>query len=136
MSSPAPIAFLFAGQGAQAVGMGKDLYDAYPAARELFDRADAAVPFDLKTICFEGPEEDLRRTDVSQPAIVTCSLAALAALEAELGGALPAVTCAAGLSLGEYRAGLRRRPRAGGLPGARDRARPACRSAARPSRPE
>jgi len=98
------IAFLFAGQGAQAVGMGKDLYDAYPAVRELYDRADAAVPFDLKAISFEGPEEELTRTDVSQPAIVVCSLAALRALEAELGGKLPEVAAAAGLSLGEYSA--------------------------------
>ncbi len=104
MSETAPIAFLFAGQGAQAVGMGKDLAEAYPAARELYDRADAAVPFDLKRISFEGPDEELRRTDVSQPAIVVCSLAALAALEAELGGKLPQVACAAGLSLGEYSA--------------------------------
>lgn len=98
------IAFLFAGQGAQQIGMGQDLYEAYEPVRALFDRADAAVPFDLKRICFEGPEEELRRTDVSQPAIVVCSLAALEALKAELGGKLPAVACAAGLSLGEYSA--------------------------------
>ncbi|MBL4847551.1 MAG: ACP S-malonyltransferase [Planctomycetes bacterium] len=98
------IGFLFAGQGAQTVGMGKDLYEAYPAVRELYDRADAAVPFDLKRISFEGPEEELRRTDVSQPAIVVHSLAALAALQAELGGKLPEVICTAGLSLGEYSA--------------------------------
>ena len=97
------IAFLFAGQGAQQVGMGKDLYEAYPAARALYDRADAAVP-GLKKVSFEGPDEELRRTDVSQPAIVVCSLAALAALEAELGGKLPSVAVAAGLSLGEYSA--------------------------------
>lgn len=98
------IAFLFAGQGAQQVGMGKDLYEAYPAARALYDRAAAAVPFDLRRISFEGPDDELKRTDVSQPAIVVCSLAALAALEAELGGKLPPVACAAGLSLGEYSA--------------------------------
>lgn len=104
MSDTTKIGFLFAGQGAQAVGMGKDLYEAYPEVRELYDRADAAVPFELKKISFEGPEEELRRTDVSQPAIVVHSLAALAALKAELGGKLPEVTCAAGLSLGEYSA--------------------------------
>jgi [acyl-carrier-protein] S-malonyltransferase len=104
VSENAKIAFLFAGQGAQTVGMGKDLYDAYPAVRELYDRADAAVPFDLKRISFEGPEEELTRTDVSQPAIVVHSLAALEALKAELGGKLPEVVCAAGLSLGEYSA--------------------------------
>jgi [acyl-carrier-protein] S-malonyltransferase len=104
VSEPQKIAFLFAGQGAQTVGMGKDLYEAYPAVRELYDRADAAVPFDLKRISFEGPEEELKRTDVSQPAIVVHSLAALEALKAELGGKLPEVACAAGLSLGEYSA--------------------------------
>ncbi|RMG15104.1 MAG: [acyl-carrier-protein] S-malonyltransferase [Planctomycetota bacterium] len=104
MSQDARIAFLFAGQGAQTVGMGRDLYEAYPAVRELYDRADAAVPFDLAKTSFEGPEDELRRTDVSQPAIVVHSLAALAALEAELGGKLPEVACAAGLSLGEYSA--------------------------------
>ncbi|MGE0708920.1 MAG: ACP S-malonyltransferase [Planctomycetota bacterium] len=98
------IAFFFAGQGAQTVGMGKDLYEAYPAARALYDRANAAVDFDLIRVSFEGPEEELRRTDVSQPAIVVHSLAALTALEAELGGKLPEVACAAGLSLGEYSA--------------------------------
>lgn len=103
------VAFLFAGQGAQAVGMGKDLYEAYPAARAIYDRAAAAIaagaePFDLLKISFEGPDEELRRTDVSQPAIVVCSLAALAALESELGGKLPPVGAAAGLSLGEYSA--------------------------------
>lgn len=98
------LGFLFAGQGAQTVGMGKDLYEAYPAVRELYDRADAAVPFDLKRISFEGPEEELRRTDVSQPAIVVHSLAALAALQSELGGKLPEVAAACGLSLGEYSA--------------------------------
>lgn len=110
------IAFLFAGQGAQQVGMGKDLYEAYPAVRALYDRADAAVP-GLKRVSFEGPDEELRRTDVSQPAIVVCSLAALAALESELAAndgspegnhtkssKLPDVLCAAGLSLGEYSA--------------------------------
>src|SRR5581483_4683471 len=60
------LAFLFPGQGAQAVGMAKDLHEAYPAVRALYDRAAKAVPFDLRKISFEGPEEELRRTDVSQ----------------------------------------------------------------------
>ena len=99
------IAFLFAGQGAQAVGMGKDLYEAYPAARQVWDRAAASIrDFDLLKLSFEGPDDELRRTDVSQPAIVTCSLAALAALEAEMGGSLPPVAFAAGISLGEFSA--------------------------------
>lgn len=98
------LAFLFAGQGAQTVGMGKDLCEAYPSVEALYDKANAAVPFDLKSISFNGPEEELRRTDVSQPAIVVHSLAALEALKTELGGELPAVASAAGLSLGEYSA--------------------------------
>ena len=100
-------AFLFAGQGAQSVGMGKDLYEAWPAARAIYDRAAAALRpsgIDLLKVSFEGPDDELKRTDVSQPAIVVCSLAALAALEAELGGKLPPVAFAAGLSLGEYSA--------------------------------
>lgn len=101
-------AFLFAGQGAQSVGMGKDLYEAFPAARAIYDRAAAALKqsggFDLLKVSFEGPDDELKRTDVSQPAIVVCSLAALAALESELGGKLPPVAYAAGLSLGEYSA--------------------------------
>ncbi|HBP22697.1 MAG TPA: [acyl-carrier-protein] S-malonyltransferase, partial [Planctomycetes bacterium] len=66
--------------------MGKDLYETYAAAKDIYDRADAAVDFDLKRISFEGPDEELTRTDVSQPAIVVHSLAALAALEEELKG--------------------------------------------------
>ncbi|MEZ0231163.1 MAG: ACP S-malonyltransferase, partial [Planctomycetota bacterium] len=98
------LAFLFPGQGAQTVGMAKDLHEAYPAVRALYDRAAKAVPFDIRKISFEGPEEELKRTDVSQPAIVLASLAALEALKAELGGALPAVKVTLGLSLGEYSA--------------------------------
>lgn len=98
------LAFIFPGQGAQAVGMAKDLHEAYPAVRALYDRAAKAVPFDLRKISFEGPEDELKRTDVSQPAIVLASLAALEALKAELGGTLPAVKVTLGLSLGEYTA--------------------------------
>lgn len=97
------LAFLFPGQGAQTVGMGKDLHEAYPAVRALYERAAKAVPFDIRKISFEGPEEELKRTDVSQPAIVLASLAALEALKAEL-GMLPPVKLALGLSLGEYTA--------------------------------
>ena len=93
--------------------MGKDLHAAYPAVRDLYERAAKAVasdvsrtsaPFDLRKISFEGPEEELKRTDVSQPAIVVASLAALEALKAELGGSLPATSVTLGLSLGEYSA--------------------------------
>src|SRR5437763_2081994 len=67
------------GQGAQVVGMGKDFYEKSPAARELFDRANSVVGFDLKSLCFDGPEDRLNQTDVSQPAIYVTSIAAFAA---------------------------------------------------------
>jgi len=101
------VAFLFPGQGAQAVGMGRDLYEAFPAAREVFDRAEAVSSLPLKRLCFEGPEEQLARTDVSQPAIFTVSAATMAALrevlpQPKLQELNPAFM--AGLSLGEYSA--------------------------------
>lgn len=99
-------ALLFPGQGAQAVGMGKDLAAAYPKAREIFARADDALDFPLSRTCFEGPETELNRTDVSQPAILAHSWAVVEVLrEHEKGRALldSAVACA-GLSLGEYSA--------------------------------
>jgi [acyl-carrier-protein] S-malonyltransferase len=97
------LAWIFPGQGAQAVGMGKDLATEHPAAREVFDAADAALGVSISTICFEGPAEELTRTVNTQPAIVTHSIAALAAAVAS--GALthrPAFV--AGHSLGEYAA--------------------------------
>jgi [acyl-carrier-protein] S-malonyltransferase len=107
MSIGMKTAFLFPGQGAQAVGMGKDVYDAFPAARAVFDAAEAACGLPLKKLCFEGPEQGLARTDVCQPAIFTVSAALLACLDSLLGpdevNALrPAYM--AGLSLGEYTA--------------------------------
>jgi len=98
-------ALLFPGQGAQFVGMGKDVADAFPEAKALYDQADAILGFGLSSICFGGPEDRLTRTDVSQPAILVTSLAVLAAVRAT--GAGPAVArpeAAAGLSLGEYTA--------------------------------
>ena len=71
------IAFLFPGQGSQAVGMGKDLVDKYPIARQTFEEADDALGYKLSTICFDGPEEQLRLTEITQPAILTVSVAAL-----------------------------------------------------------
>jgi [acyl-carrier-protein] S-malonyltransferase len=97
-------AFLFPGQGAQSVGMGKDLAERFPEAKALFDRADQAVGFGLSAICFEGPEDRLTATDISQPAILVTSLAALAALRTTPAGAALAPEAAAGLSLGEYTA--------------------------------
>jgi [acyl-carrier-protein] S-malonyltransferase len=96
------IALLFAGQGAQQVGMGKDLAEKYPSARELFERADGILGRDLSRICFEGPEEELTQTRNCQPALFVHGLACLAALKAEL-GTVP-VHAAAGLSLGEFTA--------------------------------
>jgi [acyl-carrier-protein] S-malonyltransferase len=79
-----PIAFLFPGQGSQAVGMGADVAAASPAARAVFERADRRLGFALSTLCFEGPEDTLKETINAQPAIVAVSLALLAALEAHL----------------------------------------------------
>jgi len=94
------IAFVFPGQGAQHVGMGVELADRYPAARRVFDEASAAIGLDLLRLCREGPEERLRETENTQPAILTCSGAVAAALAEH--GVRPDL--AAGLSLGEYTA--------------------------------
>jgi [acyl-carrier-protein] S-malonyltransferase len=96
------IAFLFPGQGSQAVGMGKDLCEKYPVARETFEQADAALGYKLSQLCFEGPEEQLRLTEITQPAILTVSVAALRVLAEK--GIKPAFV--AGHSLGEYSANV------------------------------
>ncbi len=98
------IAFLFPGQGAQFVGMGKALYDEVPAARALFDQAGEILGFDLKAVCFDGPAEALESTDVSQPAIYVASLAALEGFKVTSPEIVEACEGAAGLSLGEYTA--------------------------------
>ncbi len=95
------LALLFPGQGAQEVGMGRDVYAASPAARAVFDAADDALGFSLSRLCFEGPEAELLRTEFQQPAILTTSVALLRALEAEI-GVEPILL--AGHSLGEYTA--------------------------------
>ena len=77
------LALLFPGQGSQFVGMGRALFDRSPAARAVFEEADAALGFELTRLCFEGPEEELRATANTQPAILTHSIAALHALRAE-----------------------------------------------------
>ncbi|NIP87418.1 MAG: acyltransferase domain-containing protein, partial [Planctomycetales bacterium] len=97
-------AFLFPGQGAQAVGMGRQLAESLPAARELFDQAAEILGYDLAAICFEGPAEQLNSTVYSQPALFVTSLAALEALRAESPEVVEACGAAAGLSLGEYTA--------------------------------
>ena len=97
-------AFLFPGQGAQYVGMGKDLAETFPEAKALYDRADGILGFSLSQVCFEGPEDRLAATDISQPAILVTSLAVLAALRTTEAGKALAPEAAAGLSLGEYTA--------------------------------
>jgi len=97
-------AFLFPGQGAQYVGMGKDLAEAFPHAKDLYRRADEILGFALSKVCFEGPQDRLTATDISQPAILVTSLAALAALRTTEAGAALMPDAAAGLSLGEYTA--------------------------------
>jgi [acyl-carrier-protein] S-malonyltransferase len=95
------LALLFPGQGSQEVGMGRDVYEASPAARAVFDAADAALGFPLSKLCFEGPEEELLRTEIQQPAILTTGIALLRALEERCAVAPDYV---AGHSLGEYTA--------------------------------
>jgi [acyl-carrier-protein] S-malonyltransferase len=94
------IAMIFPGQGSQAVGMGKALAEAYPAARAIFEQADQVLGRSLSSLCFEGPEEDLKLTVNTQPALYASSAAALAVLRQE--GIEPSVV--AGHSLGEYTA--------------------------------
>ncbi len=94
------LAFLFPGQGSQSVGMGKDLFESHPIARQTFEEADEALGYKLSQVCFEGPEERLRLTEITQPAILAVSVAALRALE----GCVPKPHFVAGHSLGEYSA--------------------------------
>ena len=101
-----PLALLFPGQGSQYVGMGKDLCDAFPEAKAVFDEADAALGFSISKICFEGPEEELKRTANTQPAILTHSIAALRVLESRQPDRIAGAVVAAGHSLGEYSAGV------------------------------
>jgi [acyl-carrier-protein] S-malonyltransferase len=94
-------AYIFPGQGSQAVGMGKDLFDNFTAAREVFEAADDALGFSLSAMCFSGDEADLQLTANTQPAILTTSVAAYHAAIAE---GLPEPDLVAGHSLGEYSA--------------------------------
>jgi [acyl-carrier-protein] S-malonyltransferase len=94
------IAFIFPGQGSQTVGMGKDLSDKFPVARQTFEEADEALGYKLSQVCFEGPEDQLRLTEITQPAILTVSIAAFRVLE----GRAPKPSFVAGHSLGEYSA--------------------------------
>jgi [acyl-carrier-protein] S-malonyltransferase len=99
-NSNCSIAFLFPGQGSQAVGMGKELADNYPVARRTFEEADEALGYKLSQLCFEGPEDKLKLTEITQPAILTASVAAWRVLQEK--GLKPDYV--AGHSLGEYSA--------------------------------
>src|SRR5579871_4555407 len=94
------VALIFPGQGSQVVGMGKDLAEKYPVARQTFEEADEALGYKLSQLCFEGPEDQLRLTKITQPAILTVSIAALRVL----GTRMPKPNYVAGHSLGEYSA--------------------------------
>src|SRR5713101_7831186 len=103
-NSSSRIAFLFPGQGSQTVGMGKELAGNYPVARRTFDEADEALGYKLSQLCFEGPEEKLKLTEITQPAILTASVAAWRVLQEKSLRADLASNSVAGHSLGEYSA--------------------------------
>ena len=96
------LVFLFPGQGSQTVGMGRDLYENFPVARAVFEEADEALGLSLSKLCFEGPEDQLRMTEFTQPAIFAASIAALRVLAEH--GIVPGYV--AGHSLGEYSANV------------------------------
>ena len=99
-----PIAWIFPGQGSQVVGMGKDLAERYPSAARVFEEANDAIGIDLRTLCFDGPQDELDRTANTQPALVTTSIAALRAAEEAVGAELPEPVVVLGHSLGEFSA--------------------------------
>ncbi|MGA8940985.1 MAG: ACP S-malonyltransferase [Acidobacteriaceae bacterium] len=105
-SETTTIALLFPGQGSQTVGMGRALYDAHPAARAVFQEADDALGFALSDIIFNGPDETLKLTEHTQPAILTVSIAVLRVLEPELQSRNLSIHYAGGHSLGEYSANV------------------------------
>lgn len=98
------IGFLFPGQAAQSVGMGRRLIENFPSARAMYDRASEILGYDLAKLCLEGPAEDLDSTIYSQPALFVTSLAAIESLRAELPDVVLSCEAVAGLSLGEYSA--------------------------------
>jgi len=104
MAERSRVAYVFPGQGSQNVGMGLDLYNSYPSAKQVFDEADASLGFPLSRLCFEGPAEELVKTHNVQPAILAVSIACLKALQEASRGNFLSPAFVAGHSLGEYTA--------------------------------
>lgn len=104
MSEIKKVAYVFPGQGSQAVGMCKDLYDSFDAVKALFKQADEATGFSLTKLIFEGPDDELKKTVNAQPALVTAGIACLKAAQEVAGAKLPPAAFMAGHSLGEYTA--------------------------------
>jgi len=104
MADQKTAAYVFPGQGSQAAGMGKDLYDALDSVKTLFKQADEATGFPISKLCFEGPDDELKKTINAQPALVLVSAACLKATQEIAGKALPPAEFLAGHSLGEYSA--------------------------------
>jgi [acyl-carrier-protein] S-malonyltransferase len=100
----AAVAWLFPGQGSQAVGMGKDLAERYASAARVFEEANDAIGIDLRALCFDGPQDELDRTANTQPALLAASIAALRAAEDAADGPLPEPVAVLGHSLGEFSA--------------------------------
>lgn len=104
MNNQHSTAWVFPGQGSQVVGMGQTIYERFASARAIFDEADATLGFALSRLCFDGPVETLTQTENAQPALLTTSVALLAAAREQAADALPPPDWAAGHSLGEYSA--------------------------------
>jgi len=104
MAESSKVAYVFPGQGSQNTGMGLDLYNSNPSAKEVFDEADTSLGFSLSRLCFEGPDEELTKTHNVQPAILVISIACLRALQAARRSSIPSPAFVAGHSLGEYTA--------------------------------